>query len=183
MRCPFCKKDSDKVVDSRGVGDGSKIRRRRECVKCSRRFTTYERVEEISLRVIKNDNRREPFDRLKLMNSLRKACGKRPVSTQRLEEVVSQIELELYERFDKEAPSKEIGELVVKKLRDLDEVAYVRFASEYRDFKDVSEFLPVLQPLIRGAERLKLLGVGTDHHDHTENRPGKEKRRTRRSVR
>ena len=148
MRCAFCKVDQDRVVDSRASRDGMVIRRRRECLQCHRRFTTYERVEETPLRVVKKDGSRVPFDRAKIYSGMLKACEKRPVSTGVLEDVASQIEVEIHEAYDKEVPSKFIGELVMNKLKALDQVAYVRFASVYREFKDVSEFLDELRPML-----------------------------------
>jgi len=153
MRCPFCKEDKDRVVDSRSSRDGFIIRRRRECLRCQRRFTTYERIEETPLRVVKKDSSRVPFSRAKILNGLVKACEKRPVSVNIIEDITTQIEIEIHEMFDKEVRSKFIGELVMNKLKALDQVAYVRFASVYREFKDVSEFLEELKPMMdkRGA--------------------------------
>jgi len=148
MKCPYCKNDNDKVVDSRSAEEASVIRRRRECLECGRRYTTYERVEEIPLRVVKKDGTRVPFDRSKILLGLHKACEKRPVSAETLEAVVQEIENEIYERSEKEVPSKVIGELVMKKLRQLDQVAYVRFASVYREFKDPTQFLEELRPML-----------------------------------
>jgi len=148
MRCPFCREDSDKVVDSRSSGDGVIIRRRRECLVCGRRFTTYERIETMLLRVVKKDGRRAEFDRSKILNGLIKACEKRPVSTERLEQAVSEIEQEIYAHHDREVSSRHIGQLVMRKLRELDKVAYVRFASVYREFKDVSEFVEEVKPML-----------------------------------
>jgi len=148
MKCPYCKNDNDKVVDSRSAEEASVIRRRRECLECGRRYTTYERVEEIPLRVVKKDGTRVPFDRSKILVGLHKACEKRPVSAEALEAVVQEIENEIYERSEKEVPSKVIGELVMKKLRQLDQVAYVRFASVYREFKDPTQFLEELRPML-----------------------------------
>ncbi|NUN50295.1 MAG: transcriptional repressor NrdR [Candidatus Brocadiae bacterium] len=146
MRCPFCKHDDDKVIDSRSTNDGASIRRRRECIPCGKRFTTYERSEEQPLAVVKKDGNRQPFDRAKIMDGLQKACQKRPIAVARLEDIVDRIELELYEKFEREVPAKEIGELVMSELRNLDQVAYVRFASVYREFKDASDFVDALQP-------------------------------------
>jgi len=148
MRCPFCKADNDKVVDSRASEGGLAIRRRRECLECGRRYTTYERIEEIPLRVIKKDGTREPFERKKIFEGMSKACEKRPVSTEKLDEVVAEIERELAEIADREVTSHQIGELVMAKLRELDQVAYVRFASVYREFKDINQFLEELRPLL-----------------------------------
>jgi len=146
MRCPFCKIDSDRVIDSRSTSDGHSIRRRRQCLACKRRFTTYERSEEQPLVIVKKDGTRQPFDRKKILDGLLKACEKRPIPVGKLEEIVNGIELDLYEKFEREVPSKTIGELVMKALRDLDQVAYVRFASVYREFKDAADFVDALQP-------------------------------------
>ncbi len=155
MRCPFCKDPENKVIDSRESHEGAVIRRRRECLKCSRRFTTYERVEELTPLIVKKDGRREAFDRDKLLAGLSKACEKRPVSIDQLEEVVSGIERGLQERGDRELPSTEIGEEVMRRLQQLDEVAYVRFASVYRSFRDISEFMSELKDLIDEQSRTK----------------------------
>ena len=148
MKCPYCKVDKDKVVDSRSSGDGYVIRRRRECLACGRRYTTYERLEETPLRVVKKDGRREPYSRQKILSGLMKACEKRPVPTKKLEETVNEIEREIYGVYDREVSSKFIGELIMQKLRKLDQVAYVRFASVYREFKDINEFLDELRPML-----------------------------------
>jgi transcriptional repressor NrdR len=148
MKCPFCGANKDKVVDSRESQDGEVTRRRHECLKCKRRFTTYEHVEEIPLMVIKKDGRREPFDRKKILNGLIKACEKRPISMERLEEVTNKIEQTLYKRFDKEVHSKEIGEMLMESLHNLDEIAYVRFASVYRQFKDINQFVKELKEIL-----------------------------------
>jgi len=148
MRCPFCREDHDKVIDSRSSGEGAIIRRRRECLECGRRFTTYERIEVLPLRVIKKDSHRAKFDRTKIMSGLIRACEKRPVATETLEETVTEIENEIYKHFDKEVTSRHIGRLVMRKLRGLDKVAYVRFASVYREFKDVSEFVDEVKPML-----------------------------------
>jgi transcriptional repressor NrdR len=148
MRCPFCKADNNKVIDSRASSDGYVIRRRRECLECSRRYTTYERVEETVLRVVKKDGTRVPFERQKILGGLLKACEKRPIPMERLEEVADRVERQCAEAFNKEVPSKVIGELIMKELRELDQVAYVRFASVYREFKDVSQFLEELKPML-----------------------------------
>lgn len=148
MRCPYCREDNDKVVDSRSSGDGTIIRRRRECLSCGRRFTTYEKVVMFPLRVVKKDGRREEFDRNKIMGGLIRACEKRPVSTEKLEQVVSEIENEIYTHYDKEVTSRHIGQLVMRKLRNLDKIAYVRFASVYREFKDVTEFVEEVKPML-----------------------------------
>jgi len=153
MKCPFCKANNDKVIDSRTSGEAYVIRRRRECLECGKRFTTYERVEETPLRVVKKDGSRVPFDRAKILTGMLKACEKRPVSVDRIEEVVNRIESQLNEMFDKEVASKFIGQLVMRELRELDQVAYVRFASVYREFKDINQFLEELKPLLEKGER------------------------------
>ena len=148
MKCPFCGHQEDKVVDSRVSSDGVSIRRRRECLGCGKRFTTYEQVEAQPLMVIKKDGRREPFDRQKLLAGLVKACEKRPVSMENLERLVDELERELSQQFEREVPSREVGERVMKKLHSLDPVAYVRFASVYREFKDVEQFMRELKDLL-----------------------------------
>lgn len=148
MNCPFCGGLESKVIDSRASEEGNAIRRRRECLVCQKRFTTYERVEEVPLMVVKKDGRREPFDRRKLLNGLLKACEKRPVSYATLEKLVSTVERELRNRMDQEVASSVIGELVMEGLRDIDEVAYVRFASVYRQFKDLGDLMRELQNLL-----------------------------------
>ena len=148
MKCPFCGNEEDKVIDSRTSQEGRSVRRRRECEKCGKRFTTYEYVENVSLNVVKNDGRREDFDRQKLQRGIELACNKRPISLKKIASLVDEIEEELQGLSKKEITSKEIGELVMKKLKDLDEVAYVRFASVYHKFKDINEFLAELQGLL-----------------------------------
>lgn len=145
MRCPFCKVDKDKVVDSRSSSEGAVVRRRRECLQCGRRFTTYERVEEAPLRVVKKDGSRVPFDRDKILVGLRKACEKRPVSAEAIELAVSKIEDEINKKYDREVPSADIGEMVMEALKKLDSVAYVRFASVYREFKDPEDFVKAIR--------------------------------------
>lgn len=152
MRCPFCGHDQDKVVDSRESREGDSIRRRRECLDCGRRFTSYERVEEVPIVVVKKDGRREPFEAHKLMKGLNLACLKRPVPLARLEELVKDIQARLMERPDREIRSRELGELVMDELKGLDQVAYVRFASVYRDFKDLPDFVKALEGLARGEK-------------------------------
>lgn len=149
MRCPYCDHDEDKVVDSRSAREGSVIRRRRECLKCERRFTTYERIDEIPTMVIKKDGRREKFERQKVLAGLLHACEKRPVSMGRLEQIVNDAEIYVADSPERERPSPEIGSLVMERLRQLDKVAYVRFASVYLDFKDVNEFMAELQDLLK----------------------------------
>jgi transcriptional repressor NrdR len=148
MRCPFCGHLEDKVVDSRESREGDSIRRRRECLSCSRRFTSYERVEEVPLVILKKDGRREPFDRQKLMKGLLLACQKRPVSLARIEELVGDLQARLMERPDREIRSRDLGELIMDELKGLDEVAYVRFASVYRDFKDLPDFVRAFEGLV-----------------------------------
>lgn len=148
MKCPFCGNIEDKVVDSRISSEGDSIRRRRECLKCQRRFTTYEYIEKTTLMVIKKDGRREPFDRNKILSGLLKACEKRPVGMETVEETVDSIERSLQKSYDKEVVSSDIGELVMQHLHDIDEVAYVRFASVYRQFKDINQFLGELKDLL-----------------------------------
>lgn len=153
MRCPFCKKDNDRVIDSRSANAGATVRRRRQCLSCSKRFTTYEKVEEITLYVIKKDGRRDVFDREKIKRGLLTACKKRPVSLQTIEDIVNRIEIELYEKYDREVKSTKIGDLVMRELKAIDHVAYVRFASVYREFKDVSEFMRELKPMLKMGTR------------------------------
>ena len=153
MRCPFCQDAENKVIDSRESHEGSVIRRRRECLQCKRRFTTYERVEELYPLIAKKDGRRETFDRDKLLAGLKKACEKRPVSADQLEETVVAIERLLQGMGEKEVPSSVIGEEVMRRLHGLDEVAYVRFASVYRSFRDISEFMEELKDLLSDRTR------------------------------
>lgn len=148
MKCPFCGHKEDKVIDSRSSEEGRSIRRRRECLNCKRRFTTYENIEETSLMVIKKDGRREPFDRKKILAGIQKACEKRPISTQVLEELADKVEYTLQSKFEKEVGANQIGELLMELLHDLDEVAYVRFASVYRQFKDINQFMKELRGLL-----------------------------------
>src|SRR5439155_1163529 len=145
MKCPFCGFENDKVVDSRESKEADSIRRRRECLKCSKRFTTYERIDEIPYMVIKKDGRREKFDRQKVLNGLLRACEKRPVSMGTLAELVNDVESVLLETPDRELPTTLIGERLMDRLRSLDKISYVRFASVYRDFQDVEEFLRELK--------------------------------------
>jgi len=149
VRCPFCPSSESKVIDSRDSTEGVVIRRRRECLKCQRRFTTYERVEELLPLVVKKDDRREAYDREKVLSGLKKACEKRPVSSEALEAVATRIERRLQDLGEKEVAASRIGEEVMNQLRDLDEVAYVRFASVYREFRDIAEFMKELEELKR----------------------------------
>ncbi|NMC75404.1 MAG: transcriptional repressor NrdR [Geobacteraceae bacterium] len=151
MRCPFCFHPSSKVVDSRPDKDGTTIRRRRECEVCGKRFTSHERVEDILPMVLKKDGRREPFDRLKLIAGIKKACEKRPVSVETIERMVDRLEGKLQEGGEREVPTTRIGEWVMTELHDIDEVAYVRFASVYRSFRDINEFMSELQDLLKGT--------------------------------
>jgi transcriptional repressor NrdR len=148
MKCPSCHYVETKVIDSRLSGDGTSIRRRRECLKCEKRFTTYEYVEQVPLMVVKRDGRRQPFDRNKIVTGLIKACEKRPVSIDKMEEVTSEIERTVQKKYDREVSSKELGEIIMEKLATLDEVAYVRFASVYRQFKDVNQFMNELRVIL-----------------------------------
>ncbi len=152
MRCPFCSHPESKVVDSRAGASGDVIRRRRECEKCERRFTSYERVEEIMPFIVKKDGRREAFDRQKILSGLRKACDKRAVPFDRLEAVVDAVERDLIDAGDKEVSAQRVGERVMQELRKLDEVAYVRFASVYRSFKDIEEFRAELESIARARK-------------------------------
>jgi transcriptional repressor NrdR len=149
MKCPFCHETENRVIDSRLSKDSNMIRRRRECERCSRRFTTYERVEEMMPLVVKKDGRRESYDRLKIINGLKRACEKRPVSINTIETITDRIERALQERGEKEIPSSVIGETLMRELHDTDPVAYVRFASVYRSFKDISEFMVELEELLK----------------------------------
>ena len=151
MKCPFCGKDNDRVVDSRSASDGELIRRRRECLLCGRRYTTYEVVEQTRLRVIKKDGTRVPFERGKILDGMLKACEKRPVATADLEAVVTDIEREIHQQFEREVPAAFIGEAVMKRLKELDKVAYVRFASVYREFQDVSDFQQEVERIRAGT--------------------------------
>ena len=149
MKCPFCSFPETRVTNSRLFGDGDAIRRRRQCVSCQRRFTTYERVEKMMLLVVKKDGRREPFDRQKIIAGILRACEKRPVSLTTIEEMVNQIEAGLLERGEREVETQDIGEAVMHARHDVDQVAYVRFASVYREFKDLGEFMLELKDLLK----------------------------------
>jgi transcriptional repressor NrdR len=165
MRCPYCNADDSKVIDSRPTEDGKAIRRRRECIQCGKRFTTYEKVEELMFMVVKRDGSRESFDRNKILNGIMRACQKRPVSVEQMEAIVDDVERGLNNMMEKEVSSSFIGEVVMDHLKDLDEVAYVRFASVYRQFKDVNTFV---------AEIEKLLG-----NDHKPAKKGKKPARAK----
>jgi len=149
VKCPFCGHTEDRVVDSRVGREGEFIRRRRECLKCHRRYTTYEYIEDVLPHVVKRDSRREPFDRQKLRGSILKACEKRSVGVQAVDDVVAEIEAQLHERNEKEITSKELGEIVMEHLQKLDQVAYVRFASVYRQFKDIAQFMDEVKGLLK----------------------------------
>lgn len=148
MKCPFCGKDNTRVIDSRPAVENNSIRRRRQCDECNRRFTTYEKVESIPLVVIKKDNNREPYDRSKIEAGVFRSCHKRPISVDQITALVDEVETMIFNREDKEIPSHVIGEILMNKLKDLDPVAYVRFASVYREFKDVSTFMEELKKIL-----------------------------------
>ncbi len=148
MMCPYCRHDESKVIETR-TSQEFVIRRRRECLSCNRRYTTYETIEESPVKVIKKDGSRIPFNREKIRQGLEKACYKRPVSQEQIEKIVSDVELEIYRNFEREVPSRYIGEMVFNMLRNVDQVAFVRFASVYREFKDVNDFVEELEPMLR----------------------------------
>ena len=152
MKCPFCEYEESKVIDSRPTDEGEAIRRRRECLKCGKRFTTYEKIENIPLMVIKKDGSRQMFDRQKLLNGIMRACEKRTVSLETLEKAVDEIESSLQSSLDREVSSLQIGELAMDKLKGIDEVAYVRFASVYRQFRDINTFMDELNNLLHSRE-------------------------------
>ena len=153
MKCPFCQTDNDRVIDSRASQDNYAIRRRRECLDCKRRYTTYEQIEELAIKVIKKDGSRSPLDRNKLKRGLALACWKRPISDEQIEKIVVAVEADIYAQFETEVESHYLGEMLMCHLRELDQVAYVRFASVYREFKDVRDFVEELQPML--AENLR----------------------------
>ena len=153
MKCPYCRADNDRVIDSRSSQDGLAIRRRRECVNCGRRFTTYERPEETTIKVVKKDGSRVPFEREKIKRGLERACWKRPISSRQIETTTTAIENDIYQGYESEVQSRQVGELVMRYLRDLDEVAFVRFASVYRQFNDVYDFFEELRPLLEDEAR------------------------------
>lgn len=163
MKCPFCGFINDKVVDSRESKEGESIRRRRECLKCEKRFTTYERIDEIPYMVIKKDGRREKFDRQKVLNGLLRACEKRPISMGKLEQIVNEAETFVIDSPERERKTSEVGELIMNRLKKHDKVAYVRFASVYLDFKDVKEFMDELKDLLKTKEAPPV---------HTKSKPG-----------
>ena len=149
MKCPFCGHENTRVIDSRPADDNNSIRRRRICDECDRRFTTYEKVETIPLVVLKKDDNREPFDRSKIEAGVLRACHKRPISINKINQLIDEIETEIYSREEKEIPSEVIGEMVMEKLKELDMVAYVRFSSVYREFKDVNTFMDELKKVLK----------------------------------
>ncbi len=153
MKCPFCGHLEDKVVDSREAKDGDSIRRRRECLECAKRFTSYERIDEIPYMVVKKDGKREAFDRNKIMAGLLRACEKRPISANQLESIVDSVEHYVQESNERERPTNELGKIIMTRLKELDKVAYVRFASVYLEFEDVSEFMTELKYLVRSRDR------------------------------
>jgi len=165
VRCPFCKENNDRVIDSRESTDAFVIRRRRECLSCHRRITTYERIEEAPLRVVKKDGSRVPFERRKILIGLMKACEKRPVPSAALEEITQKIEDYVTERYDREVPCKVVGNLVMRELRKVDQVAYVRFASVYREFQDVEAFESVAEELRRRPPKRRAPEGGGDAAD------------------
>lgn len=153
MRCPYCGASDDRVVDSRELAEGSQIRRRRECASCARRFTSYERIEEVPALVVKRDGRREPYDRRKVLGGLVRACEKRPVTASQMEDAADAIENALNRKDEREIRAEEIGQILMEKLRQLDQVAYVRFASVYRRFEDIEQFVAELRELRRGGRK------------------------------
>jgi transcriptional repressor NrdR len=153
MKCPACQHDNDRVIDSRASQDGFATRRRRECLHCAHRYTTYERIEGAAIKIVKKDGTREPFDRLKIKRGLELACWKRPVSVTQIDEIIAAVENELESRFEPEVQSRDVGELLMQNLRTLDQVAYVRFASVYRQFDDVHDFVHELKPMLAEARR------------------------------
>jgi transcriptional repressor NrdR len=148
MKCPYCHVDDDRVVDSRTSKEGYAIRRRRECLNCQRRYTTFERLEQLGIKVVKKDGIRESFDPEKLRSGIGKACWKRPVSDEQIDDLVDNVQSELYSRPEKEIDSDALGELIMQRLRDVDQVAYIRFASVYREFKDVHDFVDEMKPML-----------------------------------
>lgn len=153
MKCPFCDNTDSKVIDSRPTDENKTIRRRRECDRCNKRFTTYERIEEVPVVVIKKDKTIESYDRSKIRNGIIRACEKRPVPLEKIEDAVDKIERQIFNSLDKEIESKEIGQLVMEELKDLDEVSYVRFASVYRQFKDLNSFMAELESFMKESDK------------------------------
>ena len=169
MRCPFCENPDTKVIDSRPTDEGQAIRRRRECEMCGKRFTTYEKVEEIFFMVVKRDGRREAFDRSKVLNGIIRACEKRPISMDAMESMVADVERALNNKMEKEISSARIGEMIMDQLKDLDEVAYVRFASVYRQFKDVNTFVAEIEKLLGAGGSLDGEPAHDEGQDHGKN--------------
>ncbi len=155
MKCPYCHVDNDRVIDTRASEDGTATRRRRECLDCKRRYTTYERIEGTTVKIVKKDGSREPFDRGKIKRGLEKACWKRSISDAQLESIVSDVENEIEANFESEVESPKVGEMVMRRLRALDQVAYVRFASVYRQFKDARDFVDELRPMLAETRRVE----------------------------
>ena len=155
MKCPFCRLDNDRVIDSRASEDGFAIRRRRECLSCKRRYTTYERLEEMAIKVVKKNGERESFSRDKIRQGLARACWKRPISDEQIDGVITLVETEIYAKFESEVDSEHVGGLVMQSLGELDQVAYVRFASVYREFNDVRDFVDELQPMLQQPPKKK----------------------------
>ena len=182
MRCPFCKEDDDKVIDSRASNDGFAIRRRRECLSCERRFTTYERIEESPLRVVKKDGSREPFERRKILLGMIKASEKRPILIAPLEEATEEIQSTILARFDNEVPSEFIGQLVMEALKRIDQVAYVRFASVYREFEDVAEFAEAVEPLMESTQKASGDGADNTKKKAAKKKAAKKSRKSRGST-
>lgn len=151
MKCPYCQSDNDRVLDSRTSQGGFEIRRRRECLSCERRYTTYERIEETVIKVVKKDGSRVPFERDKIKRGIERACWKRPVSDDTVETVLTEIENEIYANYESEVQSRYLGECIMERLRGVDQVAYVRFASVYREFQDVRDFVEELQPMLKDS--------------------------------
>ena len=153
MRCPFCREDNDRVIDSRASEDGFAIRRRRECLNCKNRYTTHERLEDMAIKVVKKHGEREPFSRDKMRRGLEKACWKRPISDEQIDAIVMAVESDTFANGDSEVSSKQLGEMVMERLGRLDQVAYVRFASVYREFEDVRDFVDELQPMLKPGRK------------------------------
>lgn len=175
MKCPFCGTIEDRVVDSREARDGNSIRRRRECLNCTRRFTSYERIDEIPYMVVKKDGRREPFDRNKIMAGIMRACEKRPIPAAKLEGVVNAVEKYVQESAERERPTVKIGEIIMRKLKELDKVAYVRFASVYLEFEDVTEFMSELKTLVKARDASKQIAVAAKEEKPVPRRTYKKK--------
>jgi transcriptional repressor NrdR len=163
MRCPYCHRDDDRVLDTRAAKDGYVVRRKRICTSCNRRFTTQEQIEQVSVRVVKRDQTREPFDREKIRRGIERACSKRPIKSAKIEEVVQSIESDIYAVFEDELSTDQLGETVMRHLAELDDVAYIRFASVYREFHDVKDFIQAISAI----DRSRIESEHTDHHQIT----------------